>query len=803
MKTVLAWCFKKITSRYPGTLLILAILLSGVSIYWASGLTFNPRMDNLLPQDLPLIKEFNEVVAKTGGSGPLVVVLEQLNPFRAPEVIGKLARALEKVPGTHFVDSQIPKEFLNNRQLLLVPRTDLLHLESLVEEAVDYARGQFGGFFGEDELFNPTKLQKLADRYHIFEDINPYHKGKRKKNYYIFVKPKGTVTDTDFTEQYIRLVQEAIDHTGLEKDIPDLVINLTGSLVVRLEENQFIENDLKKSAVLAALLASCIILIYTRSWFSIPLIIFPLLLSLTYTFALTRLFIGHLNVISGFLVAILMGLGIDYGIHLYIRFKQELLKGKTIADAAELVVTQVGRSGLIAMLTTISVFSILSFSDFPGFSEFGKIATLGIICAFLSYYFIFPAQALFYDKIHWLRKPRPRLFTFKISNLYSTTPYFLSTLFLLLMVASLFLLPGISFEYDFQKLKGESPASEYETVATDDFGFAFSPTLILTPEKEDLFEIHTALEKIKRRSGDQTIIGTKYSLNMFSREEYESKKDVITRIRKLVYDNMDIIKFSLGNDRYENFKKLVNVEPFDEKQIPDNLKKKLRAEDDYLVLLLSPADKNFFRVENIYQLKKEVVELKRMMAEENIKVSVLNENLIAAEILDWVKEKGPTAMGIAFALVFLILVVDLCSIRLAVITFLPLFTGLALTGALMSVFNVKLNFINIVMLPSIVGIMIDHCIYLSHHILDYSKGASLKSLQETGSAIILSALTSLAGYTSLNIAHHDGIKSIATVVELGIITCTLCALFMLPALFELRKYDFPTRLKKYKGKKTK
>ncbi len=785
MKTVLGWCFKKITYRYPGTLLILAVLLSGLSIYWASGLSFNPRMDNLLPQDLPLIKEFN--------AGPLVVVLEQLNPFQASEVIGKLARALEKVPGTQFVDSKIPEEFLKNRQLLLIPRADLLHLESLVEEAVDYARGQFGGFFGEDELFNPTKLQTLADRFHIFEDINPYHKGKRKKNYYIFVKPKGTVTDTDFTEQYVRLVQEAIDQTGLETE---LVIKLTGSLIVRLEENQFIQSDLKKSAMLAALLASCIILIYTRSWFSIPLIIFPLMLSLTYTFALTRLFIGHLNIISGFLVAILMGLGIDYGIHLYIRFKQELLKGKTIAEAAELVVTQVGRSGLIAMLTTISVFSILSFSDFPGFSEFGIIATLGIVSAFLSYYFIFPAQALFYDKIRWLRKPRPRLFTFKISNLYSTTPYFLSTMFLLLMVASLFLLPGLRFEYDFQKLKGESPASEYETVTTDDFGFAFSPTLILTPEKKNLFEIHTALEEIKSRSGDQTIIGLKYSLNMFSREEYESKKDVIFRIRKIVYDNMDIIKFSLGNDRYKNFKKLVNAEPFDENRIPHNLEKKLRAEDDYLVLLLSPADKNFFRVENIYQLEKEVGKLKHMMVEKNIKISVLNENLIAAEILDWVKQKGPMAMGIAFALVFLILVVDLGSIRLAVITFLPLFTGLALTGALMSVFSVKLNFINIVMLPSIVGIMIDHCIYLSHHILDYSNGASLKSLQETGSAIILSALTSLAGYTSLNIAHHAGIRSIASVVELGIITCTVCALFMLPALFELRKYRFPfTRLK--------
>jgi uncharacterized protein len=787
MKTVLNWCFQKITRRYPGTLLICALLLSGISVYFASGLTFNPRMDNLLPQDLPLIKEFDEVVAKTGGSGPLVIVLEQLNPIQAPEVIGILTRELKKVPRTYFVDSQIPKEFLKNRQLLLIPKAELLQLESLVAEAIDYARGQFGGFFGEDKLFNPINLQTLAERYQIFENIEPYHRGRRENNYYIFVKPKGTVTDTSFTEQYVRSIQEAIDQSGVEKEFPNLNVKLTGSLIVRLEENKFIHSDLQKSAVLAAFLASFIILAYTRSWFSIPLIILPLMLSLSYTFALTRLFIGHLNIISGFLVAILMGLGIDYGIHLYIRFKQELLKGKSIVQSAELVVTMVGRSGFIAMLTTMSVFSILSFSEFQGFSEFGKIATLGIVCAFMSYFFIFPAQALFYDKIHWLKKPSPRLFIFKISKLYFTTPYFLSGMFLFLMIASLFFLPGLKFEYDFQKLRGESPASEYETVTTDDFGFAFSPTLILTPKKENLFAIQSALEEIKGKNGDKTIIGLQYSLNMFSREEYMSKVDTIVRIRKMFLDNADIIQFSLGNDRYENFKKLVNVEPFDEKKIPPNYEKKLRAGDDYLVLLLSPADKNFFRVENIYQLKKEVSEFKHMMMENSIKTSVLNENLIAAAVLDWVKNKGPKAMVVAFAMVFLILFLDLQSIRLAVITFLPLFTGLAMTGALMSVFNIKLNFINIIMLPSIVGIMIDHCIYLSHHILDYSKGASLKSLEETGSAIILSALTSFAGYISLNIAHHEGIRSIASVVGLGVITCTVCALFMLPALFELRK----------------
>ncbi len=797
MKLILSWCYKNITEKFPGTLILVALVLSGFSVYLAADLKFNPKMDNLLPQDIPLIKEFNEVVDKTGGSGPLVVVLENLDPIQAPEVINHLARMFKKIPGTEFVDSQVSKHFLNNKQLLLIPRGDLLALEALMAEAIDYARGQFGGFFEEGELFNPIKLRSLANDYRIFEEIDPYHKGKQKNNYYIFIKAKGTVTDTDFTENFIATAQKVIDESGLEKKYAELKIRLTGSMVVRLEENNFIQNDLKNAAMVAAFLAISIIFIYTRSWFSIPLIFFPLLLSLTYTFALARLIIGHLNIISGFLVAILMGLGIDYGIHLYIRFKQELLKRKPLAEAVEVVVTQVGRSGLIAMLTTISVFSILSFSDFQGFSEFGQIATLGIVCAFITYYFIFPAQALFYDKIRWLRKPKPRLFNLKIVNLYSTTPYFLSALFILLMISSLVLLPGIEFEYDFQKLRGDSPASDYETEMTHDFGYAFSPTVILTPEKDNLFYIHEALEGIKKASGDKTVIGIQYSLNLFSKKEYDSKKEIIARIKDNFDNNKDIIRFSLGENRFRNFESILSVEPFDESEIPGNLQKKLMAGKDYLLLLFSPADKNFFRVENIYQLEMEINSLKENIRDKNIETAILNENLIAAKVLDWVKEKGPKAMVVAFGLVYLILLVDLKSFRLATITFLPLFTGLALTGALMSVFHVRLNFINIVMLPSIVGIMIDHCIYLSHHILDYSKGASLKSLQETGSAIILSALTSLAGYASLNIAHHTGISSIATVVELGIVTCTVCALFMLPALFEIRKYKFSfARLKK-------
>jgi len=785
MKNILRWCFKNITQKYPGRILIVALLLSGFSIYISTGLSYDSRMDNLLPKDLPLIKEFNEVVAKTGGSGPLVVVLEGLGQDKAPLVISQLSQRFKKVSGTQYVDSQLPKEFLNNKQLLLLSRSELIQLELLVDQGIQYARDQLTGISVGNELFNPEKLQKLSEDYQFFDEISPFHKGKKQRNYYIFVKPEGTVTDTSFTQTFVDDIQRAINVSGFENEIHDLKIKLTGSLIVRLEENTFIKHDLEKSALLAAFLVVALILMYTRSWFSILLIIVPLLLSMTYTFAVTRLVIGHLNIISGFLVAILMGLGIDYGIHLYIRFKQELLKGRSIPEASEIVATQVGRSGIISMLTTISVFSILSFSDFLGFAEFGKIATIGIISAFFTYIFVFPAQTIFYDRVAWLGKPKPRLFILKIYNLYSSTPYFLSLGFLAVLLISFFLLPHVQFEYDFQKLRGDSPAAEYETKTTDDFGFAFSPTVMLASKTKDLFYTHQALEEVKENNGKDSTIGIYYSLNNFSQKEFESKKEILERIRELFYEEKEIIRLALGSTRFEKFKLMLAAGPFDESAIPRSLREKLTAKDDFLLLMFSPSDKNFFNVKNVYQLSKEIKEVKSILEEKNVSVSILNENLLAAEIMDWVKQEGPKAMVIAVVIVLLILILDLQSFLLAFKTFLPLLTGLVFTGAIMAFFQVKLNFINIVMLPSIIGIMIGSCVYLSHHILDYSMGATVKSVQETGSAIILSALTSLAGYASLNMAHHAGVNSIATIVEIGIVTCTICALFMLPALFEL------------------
>ena len=260
MKNILRWCFKNITQKYPCWILTSALLLSGFSIYISTGLSYDSRMDNLLPQDLPLIREFNEVVSKTGGSGPLVVVLEGLAQDKAPLVISQLSQRFKKVEGTQYVDSQIPKEFLNNRQLLILSRNELTQLELLVNQGIEYARDQLTGISAGNELFNPKKLQKLSEDYQFFDEISTFHKGNKHRNYYIFLKPEGTVTDTLFTEAFVDGIQRSINESGLENEIPGLKIKLTGSLIVRLEENAFIKHDLENSVLLAAFLVIVIII---------------------------------------------------------------------------------------------------------------------------------------------------------------------------------------------------------------------------------------------------------------------------------------------------------------------------------------------------------------------------------------------------------------------------------------------------------------------------------------------------------------------------------------------------------------
>src|SRR5690606_13799885 len=96
------------------------------------------------------------------------------------------------------------------------------------------------------------------------------------------------------------------------------------------------------------------------------------------------------NILTAFLLAILGGMGVEYGVHYIRRYYQERAQGRGHDQALEHAYLAMARALGSAALTSSGAFLILFFSEFRGFSELGVIAGFGILSIYLVYLLTFP-----------------------------------------------------------------------------------------------------------------------------------------------------------------------------------------------------------------------------------------------------------------------------------------------------------------------------------------------------------------------------------------------------------------------------
>ncbi len=134
-------------------------------------------------------------------------------------------------------------------------------------------------------------------------------------------------------------------------------------------------------------------------------------------------------------------------------------------------------------------------------------------------------------------------------------------------------------------------------------------------------------------------------------------------------------------------------------------------------------------------------------------------------------------------LVLLILYLSFRRIDHTLVSLIPLVVGLALTFAVMALLDVKLNFFNTAVLPVIVGYGINNGIFIFRRFLE--GGDLTAQVFRTGTAVVGSSLTTLAGWGSLAVASHPGLRSMGYVACIGLTATMLTAVIILPAVLEL------------------
>ncbi|MBM3224606.1 MAG: hypothetical protein FJZ47_12495, partial [Candidatus Tectomicrobia bacterium] len=107
----------------------------------------------------------------------------------------------------------------------------------------------------------------------------------------------------------------------------------------------------------------------------------------------------------------------------------------------------------------------------------------------------------------------------------------------------------------------------------------------------------------------------------------------------------------------------------------------------------------------------------------------------------------------------------------------------------MALFEVQMNIANLIVIPLFLGMAIDNGLHLVDRALEPPRNHATQATQSTGKAVLLSTLTTIAGFGSLMIASHAGIFSFGLLLVLAVSCHLLAAFTVLPLLLRIVRLD--------------
>jgi len=105
-----------------------------------------------------------------------------------------------------------------------------------------------------------------------------------------------------------------------------------------------------------------------------------------------------LTLLTALLMSLVIGLGVDYNIHLGDRFADERREGKTTVEALEAAVTGTGGALLGSTLTSAGAFATIALVPHPQLQSFGSIVVIALLTAFLVSLLVLPSLLILWDR---------------------------------------------------------------------------------------------------------------------------------------------------------------------------------------------------------------------------------------------------------------------------------------------------------------------------------------------------------------------------------------------------------------------
>jgi uncharacterized protein len=785
-------------AAHPKRFLVVAGAVTAIAGIIASGLRLDSSYEALLPKDSWEIQNSDRVRDLTGGTRQIVVAVKGKRPEARLAFARRLAEELSQIDEIRFVDLEFPVSFFEDRALWLMTPAALDELIPALEEAVRVSKWQANPM--NLHLDEKKEKEELEAAWRNVDDVVKKHRGstpfKRvltsKDGQYTFILliPSIKFIEVEVGRALSQKIQDRIDALHPEK--AHLEVRLAGNLSIMQEQNRVMVTDLRAASVLAFGVGIFLVAFAMRRVGAPFLIGIALLAGVAWTFAFARIAIGHLNIITGFLVAVLIGLGIDFGIHLFMRFQQELrLFNRAPAEAMYRATTETLQPALTSALTTAGTFFTFVIAEFRGFSEFGLIAGVGVICTIASSFVILPPLILVVGVRHKRgenKAPKP-LPPSKPLGLRVALP--VAIVFIGAAVWGAFSVNDIPFRNNLRKLRGASPATDFMDYVDKNLGVGFNPAVFVASSVEDA----DTIEKIAKAQmaggfdGRKSRISRVLSITDLLPRDIDALRPRIARLREILLDPKLDRAEEKGGKRAEQLaraRRMAKAEPWTIQDLPEVFKRRMTTLDgkQYLVLLW-PNERTVDSDRIAVEWEDELDHLAGQLDEHKIKYLEADETLLLAWIYRTILADALPLLVLASVVVLLLLLADFRNPKDTLFVAFPLATGIFAFLGIVHAFGMELNMFNMIVLPSIIGIGIDNSVHIYHRYKSEGRGSVRLVIRTTGMATLLASVTTGIGFGSALIAHNVGLKSLGLLATIGISCTFAAAVLFFPCMLSL------------------
>ena len=647
----------------------------------------------------------------------------------------------------------------------------------------------------------------------------------------------------------VRRLAELVDQ--FRDEVPGVNVGITGSPVLAHDEMMQSRKDTTVASI-ASLIICALIFIYGYKETGRPVkATICLIVGLAYTLAFATLAIGHLNILTVTFVPMLIGLAIDFGVHLITRYEEELRHGKSAEAAMRKAMVYTGQGIFTGAFTTAGAFLAMALTQFKGIQEMGIICGSGLLICLVPMMTLLPVLLLRgHQNVIDHDTGDARATRARIENLWLQRPTLVCIITIALSWLAWTQLDKVHFDYDLRNMQSAGlPAVIFEkklinagseVTSSNAEGKSVLYAAIVAPspaEADRLVERIKGLsavadvDTITNLSEDQNVklrlvdnikqelarirfgppdpnpvdvpdlSRTLYSLYGYLGASLEAVgtnepalsrnfvalRDAIESFRKELWAGGDermeaksvrLAQFQQGmfKDIRETFGALQNQNtsgPLTVPDLPTALRDRFIGVNGKILLQVYPR-RDIWQRNN----QREFIDQLRTVDPE-----VTGTPVQLYEYTELLKKSYEQAAKYALGAIVVLIFLHFRSLSSVVLALMPVVIGAIWLEGLMGFFGIELNPANIMTLPLVIGIGVTNGIHILNRFAEEQTPSILA--RSTGKAVFVSALTAIAGFGSLILAKHQGIRSLGCVMAIGMTTCMIAALTFLPAVLSL------------------